>query len=123
MGAPAAAGGSKDKQLLRWHRVQGHAQCPALLLTLCFLLQALQKWCVFTPGLCSLVRLCGPVDSGPPDSSVHGILQARILKWVAMSSARGSSQPKIEPMSPESPAFQADSLPLSHQESSYYLSS
>ena len=35
-----------------------------------------------------------PVDSCLPGSSVHGILQARILEWVAMSSSRGSSQPR-----------------------------
>ena len=39
----------------------------------------------------SHVRLCDPVDRSPPDSSVHGILQARILKWVAISFSRGSS--------------------------------
>ena len=37
-----------------------------------------------------------------------GILQARILEWVAMPSSRGSSDPRIEPKSPE---LQADSLP------------
>ena len=40
------------------------------------------------------VTLCDPIDCSPPDSSVHGILQARILQWVAISSSRGSSQPK-----------------------------
>ena len=34
------------------------------------------------------------MDCGPPGSSVHGILQARILEWVAMPSSRGSSQPR-----------------------------
>ena len=34
------------------------------------------------------------MDYSPPGSSVHGILQARILEWVAMSSSRGSSQPR-----------------------------
>ena len=34
------------------------------------------------------------MDCSPPGSSVHGILQSRILEWVAMSSSRGSSQPK-----------------------------
>ena len=38
--------------------------------------------------------LCDPMDCSPPDSSVHGILQARVLVWVAMSSSRGSSQPR-----------------------------
>ena len=36
------------------------------------------------------------MDRSPPDSSVHGILQARILEWVAMPSSRGSSQPREE---------------------------
>ena len=34
------------------------------------------------------------MDSSLPDSSVHGILQARILEWVAISFSRGSSQPR-----------------------------
>ena len=38
--------------------------------------------------------LCGSIDCGPPGSSVHGILQARILEWDAVSYARGSSWPK-----------------------------
>ena len=37
--------------------------------------------------------LCNPMDCNLPGSSVHGILQAKILEWVAMSSSRGSSQP------------------------------
>ena len=36
----------------------------------------------------------GPLDCSPPVSSGHGILQARILEWVAMPSSRGSSQPR-----------------------------
>ena len=38
--------------------------------------------------------LCDPVDCSPPGSSAHGILQARILEWVAISFSRGSSQLK-----------------------------
>ena len=38
--------------------------------------------------------LCKPVDCSPPGSSVHGILQARILQWVAISFSRGSSRPR-----------------------------
>ena len=38
--------------------------------------------------------LCNPVDCNLPGSSVHGILQARILEWVAISFSRGSSWPK-----------------------------
>ena len=35
--------------------------------------------------------LCDPTDRSPPGSSVHGILQAKILEWVAIPSSRGSS--------------------------------
>ena len=42
----------------------------------------------------SPVRLCDPMDCSPPGSSVHGILQARILQWVAIPSSRGTSQPR-----------------------------
>ena len=38
--------------------------------------------------------LCGPTDCSPSGSSVHGILQARILEWVAISFSRGSSRPR-----------------------------
>ena len=38
--------------------------------------------------------LCDHMDHSPPGSSVHGILQTRILEWVAISSSRGSSQPR-----------------------------
>ena len=38
--------------------------------------------------------LCNPMDYSPPDASVHGILQASILEWVATLFSRGSSQPK-----------------------------
>ena len=37
------------------------------------------------------LTLCDPMDYRLPDSFVHGILQARILKWVAMPSSGGSS--------------------------------
>ena len=37
---------------------------------------------------------CDPKDCSPPGSSVHGILQARILEWVAISFPRGSPQPR-----------------------------
>ena len=40
------------------------------------------------------LTLCDPVDCSPPGSSVHGILQARILEWVAMPSSRRSSRPR-----------------------------
>ena len=49
----------------------------------------------------SCPTLCDPKDLGPPGSSVQGILQARILEWVAIPN------PGIKP---RSPALQADSL-------------
>ena len=45
-------------------------------------------------SLQSCSTLCDPMDSSPPGSSFHGILQARILQWVAISSSRGSSRPR-----------------------------
>ena len=42
----------------------------------------------------SCLPLCSPMDGSPPGSSVHGILQARMLGWVAISSCRGSSEPR-----------------------------
>ena len=38
--------------------------------------------------------LCDPMDCSPPGFSVHEILQARILEWVAISYSMGSSQPR-----------------------------
>ena len=42
----------------------------------------------------SCPTLCNPVDCSPPGSSIHGILQTRILEWVALSFSRGFSQPR-----------------------------
>ena len=42
----------------------------------------------------SRLTLCDPMDYNLPGSSVHGIFQARILEWVAISSSRGSSWPR-----------------------------
>ena len=44
---------------------------------------------LFVAQLC--LTLCDPMDCSLPCSSVHGILQARILEWVAMPFSRGSS--------------------------------
>ena len=48
-----------------------------------------------------------PSELNPPGSSVHSILQTRILEWVVI--------PSSKPFSPVPPALQVDSLPLSHQ--------
>ena len=42
-------------------------------------------------SLQSCPTLCDPIDSSPPGSSVLGILQARILEWVAISFSRNQS--------------------------------
>ena len=42
----------------------------------------------------SCPTLCDPMDCSLPGSSVHGILQARMLEWVAISFSRRSSQPR-----------------------------
>ena len=62
--------------------------------------------------LCLTLR--HPLDCSPPGSSVHGILQARILEWVAIPFSRDLPYPEIEPESIASPSLEAGSLPLSH---------
>ena len=42
----------------------------------------------------SCLTLCDPVDCSLPGSSIHGIFQARVLEWVAISFSRGSSPPR-----------------------------
>ena len=66
--------------------------------------------CVYIHACCTQSRLtlCDPMDCGPPGSAAHGISQARILEWVAVSFSGGSSWPGIKP---RSPASQVDSLP------------
>ena len=54
--------------------------------------------CVLVAQLC--LTFCDPVDCSLPDSSVHGIFQARILVWVVILFSRGSPDPGIEPGSP-----------------------
>ena len=61
---------------------------------------------VLVTQLC--LTLCDLMDYSLPGSSVHGILQARILEWVAIRFSKGFPDPGIEP---ESPALQVDSLP------------
>ena len=47
---------------------------------------------VLVAQLCQ--TLCDPMDCSPPGSSVHGILQARILEWVIIPFSKGSSRPR-----------------------------
>ena len=69
--------------------------CRARMTTVCSVAQLHLTLC--DPMDCSPPpwgRTGDPMDCGPPGSSVHGILQARILEWVTMPSSRGSSQPR-----------------------------
>ena len=56
-------------------------------------------------SLQSYLTLCNPIDYRPPDSSVQGILPARILEWVAVPSSWGSSRPKGWTRDLKSPAL------------------
>ena len=56
----------------------------------------------------SCLTLCNPMDCSTPGSSVHGILQAGILEWVAVPSPGNLPNPGIKP---GSSTLQADSLP------------
>ena len=71
--------------------------------------------CVHAQLLQSCLTRCAPKDCSPPGSSIRGILQARIVECGAMPSFRGSSDPGMEPASPEPSALQVDSLLLGHQ--------
>ena len=62
---------------------QGASVCVCVFVCVCV---------VICPSL--YLTLCDPMDCSPPGSSAHRVSQARILKWVAISSSRGSSQPR-----------------------------
>ena len=51
----------------------------------------LQHPCTHAKSLQSCLTLCDPMNHSSPGSSVHGILQARILEWLTVPSSRGSS--------------------------------
>ena len=55
----------------------------------------------------SRVQLCDPMDCSLSSSSIHGIFQARVLEWTAISFSKGSSRPRNQT---RSPTLQADAL-------------
>ena len=61
---------------------------------------------------CSI--LCDPMDCSPPGSSIHGILQARILEWVAMPSPRVTNTWTALTMWPGQESFNPHSDPTRH---------
>ena len=71
------------------------------------------KYYTVTEVAQSCLTLCDPMDCSLPGSSVHEILQARVLEWVAISFSRGSSPPRNQTWSP---ALQADSFPTEPRE-------
>ena len=73
-----------------WADFHKYSKSPHMILQVCVCVRA--RAC--TLSRFSHVRLCDPVDCSLLGSSVHGILQARILEWVAMPFSRGSSQPR-----------------------------
>ena len=77
--------------------------------------QILRCECMLSHGVMS--RLCDPINCSLQNSSVHGILQERILEWVVISSSRGSSWPRDWTRISCISCIAADSLPWSHQES------
>ena len=64
---------------------------------------------VLVAQLCPI--LCDPMDCSPSGSSVHGVLQARILEWVAIPFSRDIPDSGIKVAYLVSPALQTDSLP------------
>ena len=64
------------------------------------------QWYVYMFSVAqSCLTLCDPMDCSPPISSVLGIFQARILKWVAISHSMDLPNPGIRPMSLVSPVL------------------
>ena len=62
--------------------------CGSNVIYFIFIFGKVTKWCVYLRIAQSCPTLCGPMDYSPPGSSVHGILQASILEWVAISFSR-----------------------------------
>ena len=62
--------------------------------TTCLSVEGCVCVCTRAKLLQSCPTLCDPMDCGLPGSSVHGILQARTLEWLAISFSRGSSRPR-----------------------------
>ena len=84
--------------------IRGYSHCHEhqILLGVCMCVKLLQ--------LC--LTMCNPMDCSLSGSSLHEILQARILEWVAMPFSGALPDPWIKSKSPEFPALQVDSLQL-----------
>ena len=83
------------KSWTRLKRLSTHAYRPGYGLPWYMFLWQLKRLlgeavCVRAKLLQSCLTLCNPMDCSPPSSSVHGILQARMLEWVAMPFSRSN---------------------------------
>ena len=103
-------GKNRNKQQVKW------GLWPVFVFFFFFLLYG-ESWCYLVTQLC--LTPCDLMEYSLPGHSVHGILQARILEWVAISFFTGSSQPRNWTCFVASPALQMASLPLSHGGSQY----
>ena len=92
------------------------AHTATLILRLLFswLLCSWVAGCVCAKSLQSYLTLCNPMNCSLPGSSVHGILQAKILEWVAVPSSKGSSWPRNWTRSSCGSCIAGGFLPLSH---------
>ena len=70
--------------------------------------------CVCAKSLQSCPAFSDPMGCSPPGSSVHGILQARILEWLPWLPPGDPPDPGFKPMFPAAPDLQVGSLPLCH---------
>ena len=90
---------SRSLLIIRFnYEAEARSQCTVVK-ALCFSHSSCLQCYVATKNLCVLAAqlcptLCDPMDCSPPGSSAHGILQARILEWVAISFSRESSWPR-----------------------------
>ena len=80
---------SLPTQVITEYRVEFPVLSSRLLLVICFTYQSVK-----VSAVRSHPTLCDPMDCSPPGSSDHGILQARVLEWLAMPFSRGSSRPR-----------------------------
>ena len=84
---------SEAKQAVMSEFEQRKVYCKGKTETGLFMLKRLRKlWVSEVTQLCPI--LCDSMDCSLPGFSVHGIFQARVLEWVAISFSRGSSQPR-----------------------------
>ena len=96
------------EELGGWCTWEGHESFLLLLIYLAPCISVPELYVLVTWSCLTLFNL---MDCNQPDS-VHGIFQARILEWVAISFSRKLSKARIKP---RSPALQADSLPSEHE--------